>query len=43
MGENNQVVQLWRQWKRAGGFWPPQMPDPDDTAFDGPDGTKDFL
>lgn len=39
----NQAVVLWRQWKHSGGFWPPQMPDPDDTGFDGPDGTKTFL
>eukprot|EP00903_Cladosiphon_okamuranus_P012207 g11449.t1 len=38
-----QAVALWRQWKRSGGFWPPQMPDPDDAAFDGPDGDKEFL
>ncbi|CAM9185984.1 unnamed protein product, partial [Ectocarpus sp. 8 AP-2014] len=38
-----QAVQLWRQWKCSGGFWPPQMPDPNDPVFDGLDGTEEFL
>ncbi|CAN0095205.1 unnamed protein product [Scytosiphon promiscuus] len=41
--EDVQVVRLWRQWKRSGGFWPTQMPDPDDDLFGGPDGTNKFL
>ncbi|CAB1109187.1 unnamed protein product [Ectocarpus sp. CCAP 1310/34] len=38
-----QAVQLWRQWTCSGGFWPPQMPDPNDPVFDGLDGTEEFL
>eukprot|EP00752_Nemacystus_decipiens_P014209 g12638.t1 len=50
-GDGDKVVEehdvqarvLWRQWKRSGGFWPAQMPDPDDAMFDGPEGAKEFL
>lgn len=35
---------LWREWKRSGGFWPEQMPDPEDPAFgEDEDGAKEFM
>lgn len=35
---------LWREWKRSGGFWPDQMPDPEDPAFgEDEDGAKEFM
>ncbi|CAM9405979.1 unnamed protein product [Ectocarpus sp. 6 AP-2014] len=38
-----QAVHLWRQWTCSGGFWPPQMPNPNDPVFDGLGGAEEFL